>query len=100
MANKAAIMDCIIVYDALHKRSIYLDALGKGLEVLGIRRMMTLFPEQCKPAFVSDGTISATIVISQLKVTEQRRDYELNDDEKRVWMYLHKFLEEASKPGY
>ena len=82
MSNKAAIMDCIIVYDALHKRSMYLDAIGKGLDVL---KMIALFPEQCKPAFVSDGTISAAIVTSLLKVTEQRKDSELNDGEKRVW---------------
>lgn len=89
-----------MVYDALHKRSMYLDAIGKGLDVLGVRKMITLFPEQCKPAFVSDGTVSAAIVTSLLKVTEQRQDSELNDGEKRVWMYLHKFLEEASQPGY
>lgn len=37
VSNKAPIIDFIIMYDALHKRTLYLDAIGKGLDVLRIK---------------------------------------------------------------
>ena len=33
-----------MVYDALHKKSAYLDAFAHGLEVLGV---LNMFPEEC-----------------------------------------------------
>ena len=45
------------MYDALHKRPLYLDAIGKGLDIFGIKKMISVFPEICKPAFVSDGKL-------------------------------------------
>ena len=35
--NRSAIIECIILYDALHQRTVYLDAICSGLEVIGVR---------------------------------------------------------------
>ena len=41
-----------MMYGALQKRSAYLDALARGLEILGVKTLMNMFPEECKQAFV------------------------------------------------
>ena len=59
------------MYDALHKRTLYLDAIGKGLDVFGIKKMISVFPEICKPAFVNDGKLLPSDVLSKLKPVNQ-----------------------------
>lgn len=39
IANKKRIVECIMLYDALHKRRIYLDAFASGLEVFGMKKI-------------------------------------------------------------
>ena len=41
-----------MVYDALQKRTAYLDALARSLEVLGVKTLISMFPDVCKPSFV------------------------------------------------
>ena len=50
--TKKAIIECLMVYDALQKRTAYLDALARGLEVLGVKTALSLFPEIFKAVFV------------------------------------------------
>ena len=38
-----------MVYDALQKRTAYLDALARGLEVLGVKTLISMFPDVCNP---------------------------------------------------
>lgn len=56
-----------MVYDALQKRTAYLDALSHGLEVLGVKTALSLFPEIFKAAFVSDGKVWPYQVMAMLK---------------------------------
>lgn len=58
------IVENAMVYDALHKRKIFLDAFVKGLEALGILQFIQ-FPEVMKPAFVSSGTVSPKDVLEK-----------------------------------
>ena len=53
-----------MVYDALHKRKVFLDALGKGLEALGVLDFIQKFPEEMKP---SSGTVSPKDVLDIMK---------------------------------
>lgn len=48
-----AITESIILYEALHKRKVFLDAFGEGMEVLGVLSLIQLFPEMMKPAFTA-----------------------------------------------
>ena len=97
--NKKAIVECIIIYDALHKRTIYLDAFCAGLEVMGIKTMISLFPELCKPAFVADGAITSQRVTDMLKPHLPDKREDMNDDERRVWQYLVDFVSQANEEG-
>ena len=56
--------------DALHKQKIYLDAFANGLEVLGVKSLISQFPEVFKPLFISDGkVVEAKEVVKLLKPT-------------------------------
>jgi len=59
-------MDCILLYDALQKRRIYLDAFASGLEVFELKTIIVHFPEIFKPAFVFSGKITPSDVINML----------------------------------
>ena len=43
-----AISDCLIVYDALNKRSKCFEAIGEGLQVFKLLTAIKLFPETFK----------------------------------------------------
>ena len=81
MPNKA-IIECIMVYDALQKRSAYLDAFTTGLHILGVKHLISLFPELCKSAFVWDGKITPLQVVSMKSTTP---DETMDSNQKRVW---------------
>lgn len=55
------------VYDALHKRKLFLDSFGEGLEVFGILNFLQKFPAEMKTAFVSKGTLIPEDVLKMLK---------------------------------
>ena len=85
------------MYDALYKRKQYLDALGYGLEVLGVKSLLCHFPDELKKAFVSEGEISADEVIRMLR---PRPAVEMmTEKEKFVWECLMAFLDEATMKG-
>ena len=44
-----------MVYDTLQKRTAYLDSLAHGLEVLGVKILISMFPDVCQPVFVCRG---------------------------------------------
>ena len=90
-------MECIILYDALHKRIAYLDALVKGLEVLGVKNLISHFPEVLKPAFVSKGTVGATDVRRLLQPNPSTT--EMDEKQHNVWQYLLSFIEGANHAG-
>ena len=97
MPNKKAIVECIMVYDALQKRSAYLDAFATGLDVLGVKRLISLFPELCKSAFVWDGKFTPLQVVSMMKPATPVETMDSN--QKRVWGYLMKFVDTAEEEG-
>ena len=86
-----------MVYDALQKRSAYLDAFANGLDVFGIKQLISLFPEVCKPAFVWDGKVRPLQVASMMNPTPTVESMDLN--QKRVWGYLMKFVDSAEEIG-
>ena len=78
-----------MVYDALHKRKVFLDALGKGLEALGV---LEKFPEEMKPAFVSSGTVSPKDVLDIMKPQYSTSIFE----EKEVYEFLLEYVEQCT----
>ena len=81
-------MENAIVYDALHKRKIFLDAFGKGLEALGVLKFLQKFPEVMKPAFVSSGTVSTKDVLEIMKPQYSSTSVE----ERKVYEFLLEFV--------
>ena len=95
ICNKKAIVECIVLYDVLHKRRIFLDAIGNGLEVLGMCTLISHFPEVFKAAFVSSGRLGSNDVRELLKPVTTNIDI----DQIRVWGYLLMFIDQASESG-
>ena len=81
-----------MVYDALHKRKVFLDALGKGLEALGVLDFIKKFPEEMKPAFVSSGTVSPKDVLDIMKPQYSTSIFE----EKEVYECLLEYVEQCT----
>ena len=67
------------------------------LDVFGMKRMISLFPEVCKPAFVWDGRVRPLQVASMMKPTSTIESMDPN--QKRVWGYLMKFVDSAEEAG-
>ena len=80
-----------------HKRRLHLDALAAGLEVLGIKKLFSQFPEVCKPILVSSGMLNGEIVRNLLRPVPKEND--MNMDECRVWKYLLCFINNANEEG-
>ena len=95
IANKKRIVECILLYDALHKRRIYLDAFGSRLEALGMKILICHFPEVFKASFVYNGKITPSNVIKMLQPHPDAAI--MNEDTKRVWDYLITFLNGATE---
>ncbi|XP_065887912.1 uncharacterized protein [Dysidea avara] len=95
VGNKKCISECIILYDALYKRKIYLDAFASGLEVLGMQSMIMYFPDQFKAAFVFSESLTGDAVIAKLKPVPKIT--RMSVDEYRIWCYLLSFLHEATE---
>ena len=85
-----------MMYDALQKRSAYLDALARGLEILGVKTLMNMFPEECKKAFVWDGRVRACEVASMMSPVPSTDDMLPSQ---KVWEFLVKFTEKAEEGG-
>ena len=86
-----------MVYDALQKRTAYLDALARGLEVLGVKTLISLFPEICKPAFVSDGKVKPYQVVAMLRPAVDIN--EMNVNQRKVWGFLLNFVNKIEEAG-
>ena len=97
VGNKKSISECVILYDALYKRRIYLDAFASGLEVLGMHSMITYFPDQFKEAFVFNETLTGDSVVAKLEPIPQVT--RMSVDEYRIWSYLLSFLHQAAEEG-
>lgn len=86
-----------MVYDALQKRTAYLDALARGLELLGVKTAISLFPEVFKAAFVSDGKVWPYQVAAMLKPAVPIDVMDTNQT--RVWRFLLNFVDKAESAG-
>ena len=95
MLNKKAVIECLMVYDALHKRSAYLDAVG--LEVMGVKTLLKMFPEECKSAFVWSGRVRAYDVVSMIIPVPSTAL--MSPMQKKVWDYLMNFVNKAEEEG-
>ena len=45
VSNIPAIIETIVLHEALHKRKPFLDSFGDGLQVLGVRDLICHFPD-------------------------------------------------------
>ncbi len=85
-----------MVHEALNKRIPYLDAFGKGLEVVGMKSSISHFPELLKPMFVSSNELNASDVLRLLK---PHPSFDMTDDQLKVWKYFLAFLDQADATG-
>ena len=94
MPNKAAIIQCILLHNAFDKIRVHLDAFSAGLDVLGVKELITTFPHVMKPLFVY-GTTRAHDVVRMLRPYPA----EMKQEEIRVWQFLLEFIQSSSEEG-
>lgn len=74
-----------------------MDAFAQGLEVLGVKTLLNMFPEECKKAFVWDGRVRPYEVASRMSPVPTVED--MLPAQKKVWGYLMNFIENAKEGG-
>ena len=80
-----AIIETIVLHEALHKLKPFLDSFGDGLQVLGVKDMICHFPEVFKSAFVFSGEVTPLDV---LRILHPRpNENEMNEGTKHIWKY-------------
>ncbi len=94
MTNKAAIIQCIVLHNALNKLRVHLDTFSAGLEVMGVKELITLFPNVMKPLLVY-GVTRAHDVVRMLRPHPAK----MNKEELRVWQFLLEFINGANEEG-
>ena len=88
---------CILLHHALHKRRAYLDSFASGLDVMGVKEMIVLFPHKMKQLFVSDGVVNTNKVGNLLRPNPPIM--KMNGPQLRVWRYLLAFINQADEQG-
>ena len=92
-----AIIETIVLHEALHKLKPFLDSFGDGLQVLGVKDMICHFPEVFKSAFVFSGEVTPLDV---LRILHPRpNENEINEGTKHIWKYVTTFIEAADSDG-
>jgi len=99
VGTKKSISECVILYDALYKRRIYLDAFASGLEVLQMHSMITYFPDQFKEAFAFNETLTGNSVVAKLEPVPQETRMSVDEYCIWIWSYLLSFLHQAGEEG-
>ena len=94
MENIAGICDCIIIYDVLHKRKVFLDAFTEGLEIFHLKTAINTFPELFKELFIASDTCSSSDVIAILHF-----DDICGPEEQRVANYLKDAIQVLNETG-
>lgn len=95
--NKKAIVECILLHDALHKRRGHLDAIASGLEVLGVKTLISHFPHIMKRAFVCAGKVSSNDVGRMFRPNPTVM--KMDKEQFCVWEFLLGFFNEAAESG-
>lgn len=81
--------------EALHKRKLFLDSFGEGLEEFGIWTLIRNFPQEMKGAFWASGSVDASDILHILTLVCD----EEGADEKSVWEYVKAFINNSSEEG-
>ena len=89
-----AILEAIMVFDALHKRKLFLDSFGEGLEVFGVLSFIQKFPAEMKSAFVSKGILSPEDVLKIL--TPKAAVDNMSDKETRVYHFFKNYVNQCT----
>lgn len=92
-----AIVECIVLHETLHKRRGFLDEIASGLEVMGVKTLMSHFPNIIKPAFVFEGEVKANDVERMLRPNPAVN--EMDRHQFCVWEFLLAFIAEAEQSG-
>jgi hypothetical protein len=94
--NRDKIVDCILLDDVLNKRRIYFDAIAKGLDVMDLRRVLSLFPAEFKVMFVGDVNISTIDRVKNCLKPSPIVNC-MDEDELRVWGFFMSFIDTATE---
>jgi len=86
-----------VLHEPLHKKKPFLDSLGDGLQVLGVRDMICHFPSVFLKAFVYSGKVTSAEVLKILKPIPH--ESEMDENNKRVWKYVTGYIEDANSQG-
>ena len=94
MHSLQAILENIMVFDALHKRKLFLDTFGEGLEVYGVLSFVQKFPAEMKPVFVSRGILSPEDVLKILSPNPTVDN--MIDKERRVYRFFQNYVKQCT----
>jgi len=92
-----AIVESIVLHEALHKRKPFLDSLADGLQVSGVWDIICHFPDVFYKAFVFSGKVTPSEVLAILKPSPDEK--EMNENAKRVWKYVMEYVTRSDKKG-
>uniref|UniRef100_A0A1X7SYT3 HECT domain-containing protein n=1 Tax=Amphimedon queenslandica TaxID=400682 RepID=A0A1X7SYT3_AMPQE len=95
--NKDAIIQTLMIHDALHRRKAFIDCFCDGLEVYGLFTLMKGFPQLFEQVFISSD-MSCDDVIGCINLPTQFIS-DLSDDECSVVFELHDYLRQLSLEG-
>ncbi len=85
----------MILYEAMQKRKVFLDALTDGLEMFKLKTAINMFPDLLKCLFVaSDTCLRSSHVIGMLEFPRT-----MDGDEERVAEYLKNCLNNFGEKG-
>ena len=62
LAVKSAIIQTLLIHNALHKRKAFLDSFYEGLDCYGLLPPMKMFPQLFEQLFVSRNIYSEVII--------------------------------------
>ena len=77
MENRGALCECIITYNALQKRKVYLDAIAEGLNEFGVFDAIKCFPDLLAGLFIPSAEITVSDVVKILKFPKAMTKKEL-----------------------
>lgn len=90
-------MECILLHNALHKLRVYLDDFARGLDSMGVKEMIILFPHLMKPFFVYGGATKVNDVLKMMRPDPPIT--QMDQRQLRVWQYLLAFINVANEKG-
>jgi len=87
----------LLVAEVIVTRTLPLDALLKGMNVLGLGELLRKYPSAVSKIFpsVEDAVVSADIFLHKVTLGDGEVKNNLNELEEQAWKWFQRFVEES-----